>query len=229
MFSKRDFYKLASNRSKNCLSVYLPTQQDIFSDTQNAQRLGKLILQLKQKLGRRGYTEKSIQNFVTPLKRLNNAPHFWTNTSDCLVIFATESSLDYFKLPIKTKLRFFLGERFYVKPLIPLISDFSEEAKQHAIEHFNAISNSSRTTSSIETIVRAADIGRVGTLFLQKGANLWGHYSPSTRIITTGNPTHETCLLNLSAMKSALQGGDILVLDKADMPTEKEACAILNY
>ena len=66
-------------------------------------------------------------------------------------------------------------------------------------------------SENLEEIIRATDDGRVKTVFLSPDAMVWGHYDPSHRVIRIDHepsPENED-LLNLVALKTLAQGGDV--------------------
>lgn len=65
-------------------------------------------------------------------------------------------------------------------------------------------------STNLEDIIKATEEGRVDTLFLAEGVNIWGHYDPQHRIVRidyTSGPENED-LLNLLALRVLAQGGD---------------------
>jgi hypothetical protein len=67
-----------------------------------------------------------------------------------------------------------------------------------------------RYLKSVEDILRAAEEGRVETVFLDRRQTVWGHYDPDhrvARIDRESGPQNED-LMNLAALKTLATGGD---------------------
>lgn len=123
MFQKKDFINLATVRHEDCVSIYIPTHragQETWNG-KDAIKLKNKITQLKFALLEKDYNTPTINEFVAPLEKLQKDQEFWQHQSDGLAIFRTPEQLSYYHIPIRFKERFFLNNRFYLKPLIPLI------------------------------------------------------------------------------------------------------------
>jgi protein required for attachment to host cells len=75
-------------------------------------------------------------------------------------------------------------------------------------------------SEDLQKLIRAADEGRVGTLLLSRGATVWGRYDEESRKVDVAEeaaPDNED-LLNLLAVKTMMQGGNVISLpdDLAD-------------
>lgn len=90
---------------------------------------------------------------------------------------------------------------------------------------------SSRTTPDPETIVPAAFLGRVDTLFLTNAGEWWGTYDPSAGRATLHRTPAEGDdeLLDLAALQTLEKGGAVVNLPAEEMPRGEEAVALLRY
>jgi len=71
-----------------------------------------------------------------------------------------------------------------------------------------------RYLTSLEDILRAAEEGRVETVFLDPGKTVWGHFDPGHRVIRIDRepgPENED-LMNLAVLKALATGGDARTL-----------------
>jgi hypothetical protein len=67
-----------------------------------------------------------------------------------------------------------------------------------------------RYITNIEDILRAAEEGRIATIFVAPGETVWGHYDAEHRIARidrTSGPENED-LMNLATLKALSNGGD---------------------
>jgi len=88
-----------------------------------------------------------------------------------------------------------------------------------------------RGVVDLEEIVRAADEGRIETLFLAREAERWGSYEPDLRRVTvheTREPGDEE-LLERAAGRTLAQRGDVRALPIAAMPEGRIAVATLRF
>ena len=74
--------------------------------------------------------------------------------------------------------------------------------------------------SDLKETVIAADSGRISTLFVAKGEQVWGTYIPEKAEVER----HETkesmdiCLLDLAARKTFLKGGKVFLVEQENLP-----------
>lgn len=69
-------------------------------------------------------------------------------------------------------------------------------------------------SDDLQELMRSADEGRIGTLLLAQNANVWGQYDEERRQVSRSDdnaPDNED-LLNLLAVKTLTQGGDVINL-----------------
>jgi hypothetical protein len=91
---------------------------------------------------------------------------------------------------------------------------------------------SSKTTPDPETIVPAAFLGRVDTLFLaEESSQWWGTYDPDAGRATFHRTPAEgdEDLLDLAALQTLEKGGAVVNLPPEEMPRGQTAVALLRY
>lgn len=90
---------------------------------------------------------------------------------------------------------------------------------------------SSLMTPDPETIVPAAFLGRVDTLFLTDTEEWWGRYDPAAGRATMHRSPMEGDdeLLDLAALQTLEKGGSVVSLPAEDMPHGEAAVALLRY
>jgi hypothetical protein len=88
-----------------------------------------------------------------------------------------------------------------------------------------------KTTQNIEKIVSSAYFKRVNTLFIAENVHVWGKFDPEdNKVILEKAQSYENQeLLNLAAIHTLLNGGNVLMLKKEKVPGKAEAAAILRY
>ncbi|MCB1885101.1 MAG: hypothetical protein KDG89_14070 [Geminicoccaceae bacterium] len=108
-----------------------------------------------------------------------------------------------------------------------------EKAREEDVGHFKALKadDGGRASTKPDEVVSAAVFGRVDTLFVARGRNMWGRFDEAAnKVHLEGEETGEGGdLLDLAATKTLLQGGKVHALAPEDMPSEGPLCAILRY
>ncbi|WP_138431073.1 hypothetical protein [Fodinibius saliphilus] len=99
------------------------------------------------------------------------------------------------------------------------------------IKRFGDLSGSDKQSDNLTKIVEAAYYGKVESLFVPIGEHSWGwfdterdvvHHSPKPK-----NGEHD--LINMAAIKTLTQSGNVYALDKEDMPNDSSIAAIFRY
>lgn len=109
---------------------------------------------------------------------------------------------------------------------------FSERQRQ-AIEQFKELNGqqSDLVTSDLNTAVKAARFGQVGTLFVPLGVQKWGRYDPENNTVlqeTEHTPENED-LLDYAAMHTILNRGQVYAVQPEELPGNGDLAAILRY
>ncbi len=89
----------------------------------------------------------------------------------------------------------------------------------------------SRTSQDIEEIVSAAYFERVDVLFIDKDAHRWGIFDPESNEVTEHDEQQagDEDLLNLAAIHTFLNSGQLFSVPRASMPDETESAAIFRF
>ena len=92
-------------------------------------------------------------------------------------------------------------------------------------------SGNPKATTKPEEIVIAARYGRIQRLFLCDSALLWGQFDEEQeRIVAHGEPiAGDTDLFDYAALMTLRQGGGVSLVERADLPPDGPAAAILRY
>lgn len=92
--------------------------------------------------------------------------------------------------------------------------------RQEKIAFFKQHDGTGRTSSEIEQVVPAALEGKIDTLFIENRADILGIYDPKNRHVRIDEKPlpSSVSLLNMSAIKTFLNGGKVYLLEKDDMP-----------
>lgn len=122
--SKKDFEKLAKVHDQHCISIYIPTARagEDVDKNHGRLRLKNSIKMVQKILTDYGLTDRETDNYLAPIKNLEDDHNFWRNQSDCLVIFLRNQQMKYFTIPGDFDELSYVSDHFYLKPLISLFN-----------------------------------------------------------------------------------------------------------
>lgn len=99
------------------------------------------------------------------------------------------------------------------------------------IERFGDLSGTDKRSENLSSIVEGAFYGKVDSLFVPIGEHSWGKFDAEQDVVHLSdekkNGEHD--LINLAAIKTITQGGDVYALNKDEMPDNTSIAAIFRY
>lgn len=106
-----------------------------------------------------------------------------------------------------------------------------EQKHQKALALYGNQSATALTTSIVDDIVPAAYYSRIAHLFVERGAHIWGTFDEMANQLQVHQTEQEGSedLVDNAVVKTLQTGGDVYLLDKAQMPAEAPLAAILRY
>jgi hypothetical protein len=125
-FTQADLKHLISlaNQVAVCISIYCPTHRAGTEIQQDPIRLKNLVRQAETQLTERGLDADAVANFFQPIRALferGSEDEFWQHQDEGLACFATADQLQIYQLSIPVEAQVFVGDRFYLKPLVPML------------------------------------------------------------------------------------------------------------
>jgi hypothetical protein len=100
-----------------------------------------------------------------------------------------------------------------------------------AVAKYSALAGTGRTSHDVAQIVPAAAAGRVDTLWVARGVQVWGRFDPDEGTVLlheTSRPGDQE-LLDLAAVQTMLHAGTVYPLDRVKAPGEGTVAAIFRY
>ena len=117
---KREDLRALREARPPCVSLYMPTLRPAVEVPQNRIRLKNLLRQAEEQLAERG--EGGIDEFLAPGRELLADNGFWQHPMDGLAVFLAPGLVRHFHLTESFRELAMVGDRFYLAPLLPLMS-----------------------------------------------------------------------------------------------------------
>ena len=82
-----------------------------------------------------------------------------------------------------------------------------------------------------ESVIPAAFYSQVRSLFVEKGAHIWGSFDAQNNKLELHASREEgdDCLVEKAAVQTILNGGEVFVMEKEKMPKGATIAALLRY
>src|SRR5699024_4911169 len=97
------------------------------------------------------------------------------------------------------------------------------QTRDGKIADFKRHHGTGRTVTDIKSILRTAVQGRVDTLLVPRDDDLYGTYDPETNEVEVDDQPDsiQPSLINIAAIHTFLQGGNIYAMNRAELPDKK--------
>ena len=112
-----------------------------------------------------------------------------------------------------------------------LVSPVFQRERQAAAARYRQLAGTGQSTADIKEAVVAAHRGRVDTLFVAVGVQVWGRYDAQAEVCRL-NPAPEPGdgdLLDLAAIQSLLKGATVYAVAPQDVPDQGPLAALFRY
>ncbi len=110
----------------------------------------------------------------------------------------------------------------------PLVKPLFEEAQQRAVAQYRRLAGTEHAPRDLEAILAAAYAGRVETLFVALGRQVWGVFDPSSGRVERHEPAWvgDVDLLDFAAAYTLRHGGTVYAVEPRQVPSGTEMAAI---
>lgn len=122
----QDLDELIGVDSGPCVSIYIPTERMGPETRQNPLQLKAALGEASSRLEGRGMRRPEIEAFLEPAADLVDNHDFWQHQEGGLALFIDGDGLRRFRIPIRFDQLVVVGERFHIKPLLPVLSSDGE-------------------------------------------------------------------------------------------------------
>ena len=121
ILTRRDFQSLLSHENSPCISMFLPTHRTGREQKQDEIRLKNLRTRAERELLSTELSKPTVARLLEPIEALLSDATFWEHQSDGLAIFRSPKMFRFFRLPLRLTEELVVGDRFQVKPMLPLL------------------------------------------------------------------------------------------------------------
>lgn len=122
-FTRARLRELMTPHHPPCLSLYMPTHPAGNQARQDPIRCKNLMHRAEEPLREMGLRRPEIEALLEPLERQRQDTLFWRSQSRGLAVFAAPDEFHRYRVPLEFDERVVVEDRFYVKPLLPLLQE----------------------------------------------------------------------------------------------------------
>jgi hypothetical protein len=114
---------------------------------------------------------------------------------------------------------------------VAIVEPFLRKQEEFARHQLDKLGGSGRVSTDPFEIIPAAKHGRIDSLFLRRGHELWGSFEPSSNLaqLHDGPANGDQELVSLAAEQTFLNGGAVFFCDEAHAPRQEPMTALLRY
>lgn len=122
LFRNDEFKDLVSKTDKVCISIYMPTHRVGYEQQQDPLRLKNLLDDAEARLVTGSMRSPDARELLETARGLLPNNDFWQHQSDGLGLFIDKKDTLTYRLPLAFNELVFIGNRFHIKPLLPMLS-----------------------------------------------------------------------------------------------------------
>jgi hypothetical protein len=113
----------------------------------------------------------------------------------------------------------------------PVVQPVFTQAQHKAAAQFHQLIESGGATADVKKALLAAHHGRVETLFVALGVQMWGAFHPDTAAVEIHDQAQpgDLDLLDLAATETLLKGGAVYAVEPDQVPNQGALAAIFRY
>ena len=124
--SQADLHALIETPDGACVSLFMPVETAGPDVQQGPIRLKNLLDEAEERLIVTRMRSPEARRLLEPMRDLITQSLFWQHQQGGLALYASDERLHILRLPLRLSERVMVGERFYLKPLMPLLSGDGE-------------------------------------------------------------------------------------------------------
>ncbi|MDZ7766466.1 MAG: hypothetical protein U5K00_18920 [Melioribacteraceae bacterium] len=122
VFNPDRLKELIKPRQEPCISIYIPTHNEWSEKEQDRIRFKNQLQNIAAQLKEKGYDSPEIDELLNEANELYKNEDFWKHTSSGLAMFISNEETLFYRVPITFNEYSKVSYRYYIKPLLPLVS-----------------------------------------------------------------------------------------------------------
>jgi hypothetical protein len=113
----------------------------------------------------------------------------------------------------------------------PMVQPIFTQAQHKAAAQYQQLLGAGSATADVKEALLAAHHGRVETLFVALGVQVWGAFDPASDTVEVHDQAQpgDLDLLDLAAAETSLKGGAVYAVEPTQVPDEGALAAIFRY
>jgi len=123
IFRVDEIQYLITHHDQPCVSLYMPTHRSGRDIEQDPIRFKNLLKQAEAGLTEAGYRTSEARQILEGPRQFLDDGSFWHHQSDGLAMFVCPDGLRHYRLSATLPELCVVGDRFHIKPLVPLITN----------------------------------------------------------------------------------------------------------
>jgi hypothetical protein len=114
--------QLSTKKDGWYVTILMPTHRMGSEIQQDPIRLKNLADRAEEEMVEAGARRPEAREILAPVRGLIDDAEFWQHQSDSLAVYAAHDTFRLFRLPLDFEEQVVVGRRFYLKPLMPLLT-----------------------------------------------------------------------------------------------------------
>jgi hypothetical protein len=123
ILTRDEFKTLCQEWQGVCISIYMPTHPKATEIDQGRIQLKNLLTEAEKQLLTAGFRVSNVQKLLEPAHKFLWDNLFWRHQDEGLALFLSSETFNYYSLPYDFEALVVVADRFYIKPLLPLLAD----------------------------------------------------------------------------------------------------------
>lgn len=120
---RTDLQTLLDHRAEWCVSIFLGTERSGAGTEQNPIRLKNLLKEAEERVVELGMRRTKAKDLLAPASGLLANADYWQHQGEGLALFLAPGLFRELRLPLRFHELVVAGDRFEIKPLLPLLAD----------------------------------------------------------------------------------------------------------
>ena len=174
---------------------------------------------------------KTIENDVTSILRKRNDPLILAGVSEAVAEYRKVNHYSRLMDDAVTTNPDPLSEEEVNKKGWKIIKSHFLKSMLNDMDRFADLTGSEKQSDNLSQVVEASYYGKVDALFVPIGEQSWGWFDEDRDTVhhSAEQQNGEHDLINMAAIKTLSQGGNVYALEKEEMPQESSIAAIFRY